>query len=192
MPNVTDPSILARISSAVGIQQAQEEQERHRMVLRATLAMRSRKNQREIKRLTQEMEEAQSQADANENKQRMCFFLMIVALADDISDVALASISFGLLQGIIFFIPGIIRAMVSVTERDHKPDRLLRAILAMAIEAIPYVNLLPTTTINLVIDWAEAYYDAEQAKNKVTDLEKRIKTLKQGVRQQSIAIHHAA
>lgn len=191
-PNGGDPSVLARIASAIGIQQEQEEQQQQTMLARAAALMRSRKNQEKIKKLSKERDEWKEKADANENKKSLCFALMTLALLDDISDVFLAGVSFGLLQSITFFIPGLIRGLVSLTERDQKPDRLLRAILAMTIEAIPYINLLPTTTINLVIDWAEAYYDAEQAKNKVERLEKEIKTLKQGGRTQGRNPMHVA
>ena len=177
----------ARVPAEQAMQQQtqQEGQEQPGMLARAALAMRGRRTQQEIKKLTKELEHWRAEAEANERKKNTCMLLMIFALGDDLVDVFGALVSFGLLPTITFPIPGIIRMLVAANERESKPDRMLRAIAAMAIEAIPVINVLPTTTINLCVDYVEAYWDAESAKKNVESREKKIKQLKTGMRAQS-------
>lgn len=160
------------------------------ILARAAIMMRVQRDSRELKKLAKELEHWKAEADANERKKSMCMALFVVALGDDVIDVLGALVSFGLLQSITFPIPGIIRMLVSSTEREQKPDRLIRAIGAMAIEAIPWINLLPTTTINLIIDFLEAYYDAESAKNNVEKREKKIKSLQTNIKQSGFAMRN--
>lgn len=160
------------------------------ILARAAIMMRVQRDSREIKKLAKELEHWKAEADANERKKAMCMALLVVALGDDVIDVFGALVSFGLIQSITFPIPGIIRMLVSSTEREQKPDRLIRAIGAMAIEAIPWINLLPTTTINLIIDFIEAYYDSESAKNNVEKREKKIKSLQANIKQSGVALRN--
>lgn len=160
------------------------EQESHSL-MRAVFAQRIQRSRREEQKLTKELDHWKDELAANERKKGTCILLLIVAVGDDTIDLLGALVSFGLLQSVTFPIPGIIRMMVAVHEREPRPDRFLRTVAAMALEAIPWINLLPTTTINLIIDLVEATWDADQAKNKVEDLEKKIKTLKQTTSAQS-------
>lgn len=191
MPNGVDP-ILAQIAPAIDIEQEPQEQEQEQeggeqrsSLLRAVFAQRIQRNRKKEQELTKELEQWKEDLAAHERKRGTCMMLLIVAMGDDVIDVAGALVSFGLLNSVTFPIPGIIRMMVAVHEREPRPDRFLRTVAAMAAEAIPWINLLPTTTINLIIDLIEASYDADQAKNKVEDLEKKIKTLKQTANAQS-------
>lgn len=164
-------------------EQEEEAGQQQSMMARVAIMMRIRKTREKIKQKQKEREQAQEELDAQEQKKMTCFGLMTLAISDDLSDVFIAAGSFGLLQSITFFIPVLIRFIVATKEREQRPDRWLRAILAAVIEAIPYVNLLPSTTINLIIDWGEAFWDAEQAKKKVESLEKEIKSLQQSDQQ---------
>lgn len=160
------------------------------LLARAAVMMRVQRDSREIKKLTKELEHWKAEAEANERKKSMCMALLIVAFGDDALDVVGFFASFGLLESVDFAIPGFIRMFVSTTERTQKPDRLLRAILAMAIEAIPFLNVLPTTTINLLIDLIEAIHDADSAKENVEKREKAIKSLKANAKQSGQTIRH--
>ncbi|MBI4253402.1 hypothetical protein HY623_04505 [Candidatus Uhrbacteria bacterium] len=184
MPKGVDESFLAQVAPAVDTDEEQQAQERgggeqHGALVRAIFAQRLGQNKREEQKLTKELEHWKEELAAQERKKGTCMILLIVAMGDDVIDVLGALVSFGLLSSVTFPIPGIIRMMVAIHEREPRPDRLLRTVAAMAIEAIPLLNLLPTTTINLIIDLIEASWDGDQAKNKVEDLEKKIKTLKQ-------------
>lgn len=147
------------------------------ILARAAIMMRVRKKQRGFQKISDELEHWKEETEAQERKKSTCMALLILALGDDFIDVIGAAVSFGLIQSITFPVPGIIRMLVSATEREQKPERLLRAIFAMTIEAIPWLNLLPTTTVNLLIDFLEAYYDAENAKNNVERLKKELRAL---------------
>lgn len=193
MPNGADP-ILAQIAPTLDTEQEPQEQEQEQeqegseqrsSLMRAVFAQRIQRNRKKEQELTKELEQWKEDLAANERKRGICMMLLIVAVGDDVIDVVGGLVSFGLLSSVTFPIPGIIRMMVAVHEREPRPDRFLRTVAAMAIEAIPWLNLLPTTTINLIIDLIESSYDADQAKNKVEELEKKIKALKQTTSAQS-------
>lgn len=175
MPNGVDPNTPAIDTDQEPQEQEQGGDEQRSSLMRAVFAQRIQRRRREEKKLAKELDHWKEELAANERKRGTCMLLLIVAMGDDAIDFLGALFSFGLLQSVTFPVPGIIRMMVAVHEREPRPDRFLRTVAAMALEAIPLINLLPTTTVNLVIDLVEATWDADQAKNKVEELEKKIK-----------------
>lgn len=169
---------LDRELDATDKQEEQEEQEQHGM--RATITMRKQQHiRKEIQRLKKEIQYWQEEAGANGKKKNTCIVMMVLALGDDVIDVIAALVSFGFLPTVTFPIPGFIRMIVAIHERQPRPDRMIRTVGAMILEAIPGLNLLPTTTANLSVDLVEAVYDEEHAKKEITKREQQIKKLGQ-------------
>lgn len=119
----------------------------------------------------------EEEARAHEQKRDMCKVLLAPAIANDAVTAGINVVSFGLLGIITAPVPGILRAIVATTEREQKPERLLRVILVMMLKAIPAINTLPATTFLMIVDLVEASTDLEMAKNKKESKEKEIKQL---------------
>lgn len=119
----------------------------------------------------------EEEARAHEQKRNTCMVLLVVAIGNDAVTIFADLVSFGLLGIITAPVPGILRAIVATTEREQKPERLLRAILVMMLKAIPAINALPATTFLMVVDLTEANADLDMAKNKKESKEKEIKKL---------------
>ncbi len=153
------------------------------LLARASIAMRAQRIQREIKKLTGEIDHWKEEADAQERKKQTCMVCLMVALGDDALDAIVDLISFGFLASLTFPVPGLIRVAIAAQERKPNTNSLFRSILAMGIKAIPIINALPITTINVILDFLDANNDAEHAKKERESREKKLKTLKGQLRQ---------
>ncbi len=151
--------------------------------MRRGMMMSARRIEREIKKNTAEREHWKAESEANNRKKLTCMACLIVALGDDVIDVIGALVSFGLLESVTFFIPGMLRMFIAAQERTPSQDSFMRSILAMAIEAIPVINVLPTTTINVIIDLVQAEMERAHAQNEFEKREKTIKKLNGQIRQ---------
>ena len=153
------------------------------ILARASLAMRDQRLRKALKQQEAELKKWKENAEADGRKKQTCMVCLIVALGDDIFDVFGALASFGLLESITFPIPGMIRFFIASQEREPNPDSFMRSIIAMAIEAIPVINVLPTTTINVIIDLIQTIQEEDKAKKEVEKCEKKIKALNGQIRQ---------
>lgn len=151
------------------------------------MMMSARRIQKELKKNTKEREHWKAESEANDKKKLTCMVCLIVALGDDAIDVIAALVSFGMLESVTFFIPGLLRMFIAANERTPSQDSFMRSILAMAIEAIPIINVLPTTTINVIIDLVQAEMERAHAQNEFEKRDKKIKSLASEMRQLSRA-----
>lgn len=137
----------------------------------------------QIKETADEQKHWQDEARAHEQKKNTCMALLVVAVGNDLATAFADLVSFGTLGILTAPVPGILRFIVASTEREQKPERLLRTVIAMALKTIPALNILPSTTFLMVVDLAEAQADLDMAKNKEGALGKKLAKLKNQHRQ---------
>ena len=148
--------------------------------------------QRRLKKAEDEHKHWDDGARAHDQKKNTCMVLLVVAVGNDAATIFANLVSFGLLGMLTAPVPGILRAIVATTEREVKPERLLRSVLVMGLKMIPAINVLPATTFLMVVDLAEAQTDLEMAKNKREAKEKEIKKLNSELRQLKISAQQQA
>lgn len=159
------------------------EYESPRQLSRRTIMRQASIVQRRIKKAEEEYKHWDEEARSHEQKKNTCMVLLVVTIGNDAATIFANLVSFGLLGLLTAPVPGILRAIVATTEREVKPERLLRAVLVMGLKMIPAINMLPSTTFLMVVDLVEANTDLEMAKNKKEAKEKEVKQLKNKHRQ---------